>query len=231
MRAIEDVYLTVLEFSLKITRAERAYLFAFGDKGDLRLVCGRNREGERSYDDSTISHSVLLEVLHSGNEVMVTDTQAEAKLTGRESIQAQSLRSIVCIPLLRRAAQAPAKSRVFGALYLDSQSRAEAFSDVGRDVLRSMADDAAGLLENAELVLAEEKARRYEQELAIATRIQTQMLSVRMPDCPFARVVARTLPCKEVGGDFFDVVAKPDAIYAGFGDVCGKGVAAALLAS
>jgi len=230
-RAIEEIYPAVLEFSLQITNAERAYLFTLTDTGSPCLAYGRNRQGERIYDDSTISHSVLVQVLRSGDEILVADTQREANLNERESIQVQSLRSIVCIPLLRRAVQPPDASPVFGVLYLDSQYRAEAFGDVGRDVLRSMADDAARLLENAHLVLADEKARRYEQELAIATRIQEHLLSVHMPACPFAEVSARTLPCKEVGGDFFDVIVKDNAIYVVFGDVCGKGVAAALMAS
>jgi serine phosphatase RsbU (regulator of sigma subunit) len=39
------------------------------------------------------------------------------------------------------------------------------------------------------------------------------------------------MPCKEIGGDFFDVVATDDALSVVVADVSGKGVSAALLAS
>jgi serine phosphatase RsbU (regulator of sigma subunit) len=39
------------------------------------------------------------------------------------------------------------------------------------------------------------------------------------------------VPCTSVGGDFYDVIPRPDGFVAIVGDVCGKGIPAALLAS
>ncbi|MGH9580803.1 MAG: PP2C family protein-serine/threonine phosphatase, partial [Terriglobales bacterium] len=42
---------------------------------------------------------------------------------------------------------------------------------------------------------------------------------------------AKNLSCKEIGGDFFDVVMTEDGLAVVITDVCGKGVSAAILAS
>jgi serine phosphatase RsbU (regulator of sigma subunit) len=44
-------------------------------------------------------------------------------------------------------------------------------------------------------------------------------------------VHARSVACKEVGGDFYDVIATADALYIVIADISGKGVSAAILAS
>ncbi len=51
------------------------------------------------------------------------------------------------------------------------------------------------------------------------------------PNLPYARVHARSVACKEVGGDFYDVIATADGLYIVIADISGKGVSAAILAS
>jgi serine phosphatase RsbU (regulator of sigma subunit) len=79
-------------------------------------------------------------------------------------------------------------------------------------------------------VQAEEAARRYQQELAIAASIQQRLMAVTIPDVPFARLSGRNLSCKEIGGDFFDAVKTDDGLAVVLADVSGKGVSAAMLA-
>jgi serine phosphatase RsbU (regulator of sigma subunit) len=56
-------------------------------------------------------------------------------------------------------------------------------------------------------------------------------MAVTIPDVPFAKMRGRNLSCKEIGGDFFDVVNTEDGLAVVLADVSGKGVSAALLAS
>jgi serine phosphatase RsbU (regulator of sigma subunit) len=116
-------------------------------------------------------------------------------------------------------------------LYLDSRFASRDITSVSNDILRAIATEAAQLVENARLVQAEEAARRYQQELAIASSIQQRLMEVHFPEVPFARMSGRNLSCKEIGGDFFDAVSGEDHFAVFLADVCGKGVSAALLAS
>ncbi|HET6181619.1 MAG TPA: SpoIIE family protein phosphatase [Candidatus Sulfotelmatobacter sp.] len=80
-------------------------------------------------------------------------------------------------------------------------------------------------------VSVEEAARRYSQELAIASEIQTSMMKVVIPDLPYAKIKSRISQCKEIGGDFFEVTHSELGIGFVVGDVSGKGVGAAVVAS
>lgn len=239
---LDEILVTVADTTLKLTRAERAYVFLKGEDGSLRLAAGRNSKGEVLLDDTTISHSILDEALHSASEFLVTDTSQSLDLAGRHSIVAYDLRTVICIPLRKQQVQAarrdpivPAASDagidIIGALYVDSRFASRDISSVSNDILRAIATEAAQLVENARLVQAEDEARRYQQELAIASSMQKGLMEVHIPEVPFARVSGRNLQCKEIGGDFYDAVSTENHFAVFLVDVCGKGVSAALLAS
>lgn len=229
-RALDEVFTILIEFALQVTKAERGFLFLADDEGQIRLVTGRTNTGVTLSDDSTISRSLLHEAAVSGSEFIIRDTHQNPQLKERHSIVAHHLRSIVCLPLRKRV-NITEKSPVWGVVYLDSHALTSEFTNLGHDILRALANDAAGLVEHVRFAEAEQRARRYEQELAIAGEIQRQLLSVRMPECEFASVRGCSVPCTEVGGDFYDVMLVNDKLYFVFADVSGKGISAALLAS
>jgi phosphoserine phosphatase RsbU/P len=168
----------------------------------------------------------------------VTDTSESEKLSGRESVVAQNLKSVICIPLRRTNIQelTVEESKTGGAelqgiLYLDSHFLAGKLSSVSQDILRTIANGAATLVENAALVQAEEASRRVQQEMAIAAEIQQRLMSVTVPEVPYAKVNAVSYPCKDIGGDFFDLVYTDRGLSLIVADVSGKGVSAAVVAS
>jgi sigma-B regulation protein RsbU (phosphoserine phosphatase) len=236
---LDEILMTMLDVTLRLTRAERGYVFLKDDEGQLRLAAGRNNKGEALLDDKTISHSALDESMRLNSEFLLTDTGSSMDVAARQSIVAYDLRTVVCIPLRKRQVQAnrdqtPAPNaapEVMGVLYIDSRFASREFSGVGHDVVRAIATEAASLIENARLVQAEEESRRYQQELSIAATIQQRLMQVKIPEVPFAKVGGRNLPCRDIGGDFYDAVNTKDGLAVVLADVSGKGVSAALLAS
>ena len=238
---LDEILVTLLDATLNLTRAERGYVFLKAEDGKLRLAAGRNSKGEPLLDDKTISHSILEDARKSNSEFVITDTSQSLDLAGRHSIVAYDLRTVICIPLRKpqvqttRDAQGASplemSAEVMGALYVDSRFASRDLSSVSNDILRAIAHEAASLVENARLVQAEEAARRYQQELAIAASIQQRLMTVTIPEVPFARLNGRNLSCKEIGGDFYDAVNTEDGLTVVLADVSGKGVSAALLAS
>jgi phosphoserine phosphatase RsbU/P len=238
---LDEILMTMLDVTLQLTRAERAFVFLKDEEGKLRLAAGRNSKKEPLLDDKTISHSILEESMRSNSEFLLTDTSQSLDLSGRQSIVAYDLRTVVCIPLRKmqvqatRGAQTPAPAantiEVMGVLYVDSRFASRDISGVGHDILHVIATEAASLIENARLVQAEEESRRYQQELAIAASIQQRLMEVKIPEVPFAKLRGKNLSCKEIGGDFFDAVNTKEGLAVVLADVSGKGVSAALLAS
>ncbi len=238
---LEEILITMLDVTLQLTRAERAYVFLKDEDGNLVLKAGRNAKKEPLLDDKTISHSILEESMRSNSEFLLTDTSQSLDLSGRQSIVAYDLRTVVCIPLrklqvqstrdVQTAAPSASTAQAMGVLYVDSRFASRDISGVSQDILHAIATEAASLIENARLVQAEEEARRYQQELSIAASIQQRLMQVKIPEVPFARLNGRNLPCKEIGGDFYDAVNTKEGLTVVLADVSGKGVSAALLAS
>lgn len=226
---LDDVVGTLLDYTLKITGAERGFVFLRQPAGELALAQGRDRTGARLLDDGNISRSLLDQAAQTNAEFFISDTSAESSISARQSIMAFDLRTIVAIPL--RSMNAPADSpAVTGVLYLDSRFTSKNLSGCSAEILRAIATEAARVVENARLVQAEQESRQYQQELAIASTIQQSLISSELPRVPYARVSARTVPCKQVGGDFYDVILTPTGMAVIVADVSGKGISAALLA-
>ena len=190
--------------------------------GELHLAAGRDKSGESITDDSTISRSMLRDAAKSASEFLVTDTDDTNKLAGRESVVAHNLHSVICIPLRKTVIQDKVKddtkvgepNDIQGVLYLDAHFLSGKLSSVSHDILRTIANGAATLVENAALVQAEDAAKRYRQELAIAAEIQQRLMTVTVPEVPFAKVNAVSYACKDIGGDFFDLVYTDEGLVA-----------------
>ena len=58
---LDEVLVTLIEATLRLTGAERGYVFLRGPDGNLRLAVGRTHKGEPLSDDTTISRSIIEE--------------------------------------------------------------------------------------------------------------------------------------------------------------------------
>jgi serine phosphatase RsbU (regulator of sigma subunit) len=84
----------------------------------------------------------------------------------------------------------------------------------------------------AEAALRESEARRIhlQAELALAAEVQAKLLPRYFPFIPGFAIVARCLPARQVGGDFYDwQEVAPGIVTLTLGDVMGNGMAAAML--
>jgi sigma-B regulation protein RsbU (phosphoserine phosphatase) len=69
------------------------------------------------------------------------------------------------------------------------------------------------------------------EELALAALIHSDLMSIRLPNISYACLKGKTLPCRAIGGDFFDAIALTDRVCAVVADVSGKGAPAAIVAA
>ncbi len=121
------------------------------------------------------------------------------------------------------------RGQVLGVLYLDSR-RPAAFSKLERDILDTLAGDAAMVMENARLVVLERERERLEREIGIARDIQRALLPREFHHYPYLEVTGSNQSCLEVGGDYYDLFdLGPERIAFTLADVSGKGLGAALM--
>ena len=97
-------------------------------------------------------------------------------------------------------------------------------------LFRSVANQAALTVHNAQLVEAVAQSRQQQRELAVAAGIQNRLLPAHAPSLDGYDCCGITMPSLAVGGDFHDWIELPGGNWGvAVGDVAGKGVPGAIL--
>jgi sigma-B regulation protein RsbU (phosphoserine phosphatase) len=131
----------------------------------------------------------------------------------------------VCIPL-RQA------GRISGCIALAAKRSDEPYTSEDRELLVTVANQAALALENADLLAVAKREAQYSRDVEIARQVQSNLFPRELPQIPGWEVAAVCLPASAVAGDYYDVVTTAgDELGVALGDVSGKGVGASLLSA
>lgn len=224
-RPLAEVLEAVLDLTIEGVDAERAAVALIDQDGDdapPRIAASRGKDGAI---DIRVSRTVTRQVVEQRRAVAITDVQGDPNVSIAESVRLQGVRSLMCAPLWDG-------SRVQGVLYADRRLGRGSYAEADLKVLSLLANVLAVKIENARLIERALEATRLEEELGVARRIQERLLPSTPPAIAEIDVHGACLSCEEIGGDFFDWVALPQArLGLAVADVCGKGVAGALLAA
>jgi sigma-B regulation protein RsbU (phosphoserine phosphatase) len=154
----------------------------------------------------------------SRQPVRVHDTAKDARYIASHT----DIRSEVAVPLLLQ-------DRVVGVMDLESD-RVGYFTDDHVRTLALLAPQVASSVENARLYqeLAT-RERRMEEDLEAARELQRLLLPDAAPEIEGLDAMVRLRPARGISGDIYDIFELNDGkTVIAFGDVSGKGAAAAL---
>ena len=192
------------------------------DSGDLTRASTRSQMAET--DDFPESSSLAEEVIGKGLAAVVYDTSTDVRFAGAESLLDAGVRTLIAAPLLT-------PEGAIGMIVLSSSLADRTFGENDMELLTVVASATGLRLRN--LALAEEAAerRRFEQEVAIARRIQVALLPAEMPQVPGVEIHGGNTPSRGVSGDYYQVIERPDTneVAVIVADVSGKGIGASLL--
>lgn len=122
------------------------------------------------------------------------------------------------------------KGRMLGLLNVFNRRSKEGFTLEDQRLLSIIAAQSAQVIENARLYEEEQALLRMEEELRVAYEIQMHLLPKEAPQLAGCDIAGKSIPAKEVGGDYYDFIPISDHQLAiCLGDVSGKGMPAALL--
>jgi serine phosphatase RsbU (regulator of sigma subunit) len=224
-----EILQALLQLSIQLTGVERGFVF-LSEGNEMRLALGLRSDGTTEDEDSTVSRRAIGQAIRNSSPFYVGDTRADAEAAGWDSVRAHSIRTIYCIPLRRRTTGGESNN-LLGLLYLDSQEVRGHLNTVDHELLGVLATEASNLLDNIMLAEAEVKARRAAQELSIAATIHAGLMAFALPTLSFAKLTATSIPCGEIGGDFYDAIALDDGLGVIVADVSGKGITASIVAA
>ncbi len=235
---IDEVLRLIVDAAIEITHAERGALMLREDGGQLEFRVARDHERRTlTIAEFPVSRTVLDRVYRECRSLILAGSGDDAPV-GSESVIRLDLRTIVCIPLIRfqmlerSEATGMHMRESVGVLYVDSRHAVGTLTRTSVTLLESLAFEASKALESIRLIQQEEEKQRIEQELATARGVQDALLSTSQIESEYAEISANSIPCRFVGGDFFDMFPMDrDRMAFVLGDVSGKGIPAALLAA
>jgi serine phosphatase RsbU (regulator of sigma subunit)/pSer/pThr/pTyr-binding forkhead associated (FHA) protein len=214
---LEKLFTVILKLALSAVEAKRGVILTLED-GELVL---RASEGA----GFSISTAVRDRVLSEKCSLLISDAQVDDALRQQKSIVMHRVRSMMAVPL-------QTGDRVIGLIYVDNSTFIRPFSQEDLDLLTVMANVAAIRIEHARLAEVEQAEKLMELELSQASEIQQTLLPTEAPKYENYDLAGYNLPCRTVGGDYYDFVPYKDGRLAlVVGDVSGKGLPAALLMS
>jgi sigma-B regulation protein RsbU (phosphoserine phosphatase) len=189
------------------------------DRGELRTKVAHGMPEIRI----PVGQGLVGACIETNETLLVNDTSTDPRFAGGVDKESGYVtHSVLVIPLHGSG------GKVIGAL--QALNKPGGFSADDVDLLGLAAAYAASAIEAQRLRQETEASRLLYRELEIARSVQERLLPEHPPVVEGVEWAAFCRPAKFVGGDYYDFIAPPgDSLAFTQGDVCGKGIAAAML--
>jgi len=163
VRDLEATLTRVIDLVGSVFEAERAFLMLIDpESGEVRFQTQRPKDC-----NITVSATISSQVLRDHESVLSLDAMADARFAQAQSIMAQKVRSVMCVPMA-------SGDRIFGMVYLDRSSEASRYDEDDLKLLTAIGYKAGIGVENALLY-------RDVQDLFLST-IETIVDTIRAKD-------------------------------------------------
>jgi len=149
---------TVMDMIFKYLPVERGLLILFDEEGNPVPKLTKFMDGADAHD-IPISRTILKMVAEKQIAMMTSNALEDARLLGGKSIAIHGIRSAMCVPLWNR-------SRVIGAVQVDSGIHIGRFTEEDLDLLTALANFSAVAIERAQL------SEKIEEERKIRARME-----------------------------------------------------------
>jgi GAF domain-containing protein len=192
---LDEVLESVMDTIVELTGAERAYLMLQQEDSGHKIRAARNWDRENiGESDAQFSRSIVNAAIEEGKAIITDNAQTDSRFGGMESILAQQVRSILCIPLTLHG-------RLVGVLYADNRFHMGVFREEMLPILTAFGNQAAIAIDNARAF------GTVKEGLAEAKR-EINLLRIAIDDSKSQRDVNRI-----IGSDAFqDLRARAQAI-------------------
>ena len=154
---------------------------------------------------------------------VTTDVKHDERHYGEIDLQSGFLtKSMISVPLV-------SKDEVLGVIQVINKKGGKSFSQEDVNLLQALSSGGALAIQNASYAKRLLQEERTRSELLIAHQIQQGILPKEFVGHPGIHFEAFNAPAKLVSGDFYDYFqVNEDEFAFVIGDVCGKGVPAAI---
>jgi len=218
----QEIMQTIIRRSLRAMGAEQGVITLVDRKEDQPMVTlVRTMVSSNDRQQFHFNQTLLGWMQLNKKPLLINDPSNDDRFRGvrwEEQIQ-----SLLCVPMI-------VKSELTGVLTVYNKKDKQTFADDDQRLLAIIAAQSAQIVENARLHEEQQEYIKMQEQVALAAKIQSELLPREFPKLPGYEIVGKNIPAQVVGGDYFDFVAMDDGRWSiCLGDVSGKGLPASLL--
>lgn len=200
------------------------------DKNEKAVIVSFHAKDSRT--DSLIGFELALEGLNANKDILETkeplfipNADTSPKTTQFHDVfKTEGIKAMLFTPLLSRG-------KPIGTIGMPTLDPNYIFSESEISLAQTVASQVASAISNAQLFSKTESALDVaEHDLEIGREIQNGFLPTTMPNIEGWEIYSQFIAARQVAGDFYDVfpIGNKGNIVFVIGDVCDKGVGAAL---
>ena len=218
----QEIIQTIVRRSIRALNAEQGVVTLFEEQGqDSMRTLVRTMVSSTGQEMHHFGQALLGWMQIHKKPLVINDPRNDERFNAVD--WDDSIHSLLSVPMLM-------KSELRGVITVYNKKGKKKFSDDDQRLLTIIAGQSAQVVENARLNEKEQALMRMQEEVRLASKIQSQLLPERSPNISGYLLLGRTIPAQVVGGDYFDFIPiDKHRLAICLGDVSGKGLPASLL--
>jgi len=218
----QEIIGTIVRRSIRAVNAEQGVITLVEEESnDSMKTLVRAMASSADHEQFHLNQTLLGWMHLNKKPLLINDPKNDPRFRG--VTWEAATHSLVCVPLM-------IKSELKGVLTVYNKKGQSEFSEDEQRLLAIIAAQSAQVVENARLNEREKELLKMQEEIRLASRIQSDLLPKSQPALPGYDVSGRTIPAQDIGGDYFDFITINETRCAVcLGDVSGKGLPASLL--
>jgi phosphoserine phosphatase RsbU/P len=154
--------------------------------------------------------------------LLINDFQSDKRFSTVKDVEFP-IKSLLSVPMQM-------KGKMIGLVTVFNKHGEGGFTINDQRLLGIIAAQSAHVVENARLYQNEQALLKLQEEMRLAYEIQVDLLPKAQPKVPGYSIAGKSIPAKEVGGDYYDFIdLTNNRLTFCLGDITGKGMPAAIL--
>ena len=232
IESLNDLLPQLLDLAQEVTGAEASSILLYNPIADVLKFALAKNEALGEETEQILKRNVELKmgeglagwVAASRKPVIIRDVQRDKRFFKEaDHYTGFKTRTLLCVPIAYG-------EELLGVIEVLNSKERFCFDGEDEEILDSFAQLAGVAIIRSRLLETQLKQQKLQIELEAASKIQAQFC----PQCPEmsgdSNAWAVSLPAAFVGGDLYDLIQMADGSWLFYvADVCGKGLAAALI--
>lgn len=221
----DDIEEAILNTLLEITETEFALIYNYEkDKLNIgKLINISDDELIVGFKENEILSQLFFDMKKAEKAIIVNDLKRLENFSELPGEIKNKIKNFVEVPII-------IGQEIKGGVILFNKE--DEFTAANINLVTSLINQMSISVQNIDYFKKEIDRQKEEEQLKIASNIQSGLFPQKMPVLSNAGFFGLNIPAKAVGGDYYDLVQIDDEKVIGFvADVSGKGIPASLLVS